>query len=158
MEAIVEEGEEVSLGGHLCYNTNDHNDRRATQLRCNSFQESSALHHYSSDRGFSSPCTLSPQESKKKIKYSLHHIDNPHEQYHNKDHGFCCPVVGKSIYKEEELDECHICLMEYNNNKNGTEKVTTLPCGHYFHSKCLKEWSEKSKTCPMCRCELKSFE
>ena len=27
----------------------------------------------------------------------------------------------------------------------------TLPCGHTFHKHCLKQWTKKSNTCPICR-------
>ena len=31
--------------------------------------------------------------------------------------------------------------------------VTALPCDsrHYFHKKCLEEWSRRSDVCPICR-------
>ena len=42
-----------------------------------------------------------------------------------------------------------ICLGEENLNK-------TLSCGHKFHIKCIKDWYNKgSKTCPICRAEIK---
>lgn len=32
-----------------------------------------------------------------------------------------------------------------------TEDITATPCGHTFHSVCLLQWLERSKTCPQCR-------
>jgi len=51
-------------------------------------------------------------------------------------------------YKKEEIHECSICL-EKIDEKN---KIKT-DCGHYFHKKCLKEWTNKSVgvSCPNCR-------
>ena len=41
--------------------------------------------------------------------------------------------------------QCTICL----------EKCTNkLSCGHYFHKKCISDWGERSRTCPICRNEL----
>merc|ERR1712032_66059 len=46
---------------------------------------------------------------------------------------------------------CPICMMEFD------AKVATLqtPCMHVFHSQCLKTWSKRSHSCPMCRADLK---
>ena len=46
-------------------------------------------------------------------------------------------------------DACTICLDVLNTNKY------TLICNHSFHTKCITEWFEKSRTCPMCRRVIK---
>lgn len=51
---------------------------------------------------------------------------------------------------------CIICMDELNiyesNYSNFTKrKPKMLPCGHVFHMNCLKNWMERSQTCPMCR-------
>ena len=49
------------------------------------------------------------------------------------------------------LDEvCSIC---YYNVKEG-EQVIQLPCRHYFHVDCIKEWLFKERSCPMCKQEI----
>jgi len=55
---------------------------------------------------------------------------------------------------EEALPEatvCSICLCEIEDG----EIVGDIPCGHYFHKDCLKEWLIKSNLCPFCRrCDI----
>ena len=44
-----------------------------------------------------------------------------------------------------DQNECIICfenLYDFN--------ISVLKCGHFFHSKCIKKWSEKNNTCPLC--------
>ncbi|KAL1531442.1 RING-type E3 ubiquitin transferase [Salvia divinorum] len=53
--------------------------------------------------------------------------------------------------KDKEKDQCVICCVKF---KNG-DKVTTLPCKHFFHSKCILKWLEMKKHCPLCQREVK---
>jgi hypothetical protein len=48
---------------------------------------------------------------------------------------------------------CIICAEAFASS-DGPEKAPLVikPCGHAFHSSCLKQWLAKSKTCPICRC------
>lgn len=50
----------------------------------------------------------------------------------------------------EELENCNdptciICREEM------VHSVKRLPCGHFFHFKCLKSWLERQQVCPTCR-------
>ena len=47
-------------------------------------------------------------------------------------------------------DPCVICLEKYKK----TDKITTLKCNHVFHHVCIVEWTQKNKSCPLCRIEL----
>ena len=45
-------------------------------------------------------------------------------------------------------DHCPICI-------ETMDTITTLDCGHIFHSKCINPWkSTGSRTCPVCRREM----
>ena len=44
-------------------------------------------------------------------------------------------------------DECSICLTEFEQD----ERVKALPCGHLFHSRCIKHWLGVDVRCPNCR-------
>jgi len=48
-----------------------------------------------------------------------------------------------------ECVECAICLCE----PAAGETVTTLPCGHEFHARCIKKWLDSSLegVCPLCK-------
>jgi hypothetical protein len=46
--------------------------------------------------------------------------------------------------------QCPICLVEM---EVGVEVVRT-PCGHLFHTECLRRWSRENMTCPVCRAGL----
>mmetsp|Transcript_24046 Transcript_24046/g.35785 ORF Transcript_24046/g.35785 Transcript_24046/m.35785 type:complete len:439 (-) Transcript_24046:274-1590(-) len=48
--------------------------------------------------------------------------------------------------------ECSICFLEHEVN----DRVTRLPCGHFFHGECINEWLKKRCTCPICRWELET--
>jgi hypothetical protein len=54
------------------------------------------------------------------------------------------------IPKSSEVVNCSICLDDCPVGTKSTK------CGHFFHSKCLKEWKKQSNgnTCPMCRVVL----
>lgn len=42
---------------------------------------------------------------------------------------------------------CSICFENYDTKSN----LCALPCKHKFHSKCIKEWLNVDRTCPICR-------
>ena len=48
----------------------------------------------------------------------------------------------------EKGDPCSICMDNYEE----LQKVTYLPCGHYFHTDCIRSWLTKGNvTCPLCK-------
>ena len=59
------------------------------------------------------------------------------------------------IIKYKELDnslenKCSVCLVEFQDDDN----VMILPCKHYYHTNCIKEWlKEYDYKCPVCRYE-----
>lgn len=59
--------------------------------------------------------------------------------------GFSSPHSAHHISPTNYV-ECSICLEKCANK---------LPCGHYFHKKCIADWKGQSATCPLCRMEIK---
>ena len=60
-------------------------------------------------------------------------------------------IVIEDINKLEEGNKkCVICLEDFVSK----EKVTALPCIHFFHTPCIKKWVLKENTCPICKFEL----
>ena len=51
---------------------------------------------------------------------------------------------------EEAPDECAICCTEV----APETRLKVLPCGHCFHSPCLRRWFQRSRCCPCCRAPL----
>uniref|UniRef100_A0A0G4FKG8 RING-type domain-containing protein n=1 Tax=Chromera velia CCMP2878 TaxID=1169474 RepID=A0A0G4FKG8_9ALVE len=43
--------------------------------------------------------------------------------------------------------ECNICQEDY----APSSMVLVLPCDHFWHTACLREWLGKSESCPICR-------
>ena len=50
-----------------------------------------------------------------------------------------------------EEKQCIICLGDYNNG----DELTTLPCFHLFHPKCINTWLLSKNICPVCKFEIK---
>lgn len=59
--------------------------------------------------------------------------------------------ITEEILSKIKTKECNICLDEY---KVG-DKISYLPCFHFFHYICIKKWIEKSKKCPLCNNVIK---
>lgn len=58
------------------------------------------------------------------------------------------PLVEVCSSEVDPSEECAVCLAEMGAT---VETVLKLPCGHMFHSECLRAWFERQPTCPMCR-------
>ncbi|KDO30612.1 hypothetical protein SPRG_04512 [Saprolegnia parasitica CBS 223.65] len=56
----------------------------------------------------------------------------------------------KDVHKEVAHRACSICLDDY----RGLDGVTSLPCHHTFHTKCITPWLSTNDECPMCRYTL----
>ena len=57
-------------------------------------------------------------------------------------------IDEKLIGDEEKI--CAICLENYCIGN----KIVYLPCGHYFHSSCIKTWININKKCPYCKNDI----
>jgi len=59
----------------------------------------------------------------------------------------------KNHTKIEVTDNCSICLSGFTENeKEENKKALVIPCGHYFHKSCIKEWLTKCYyKCPLCK-------
>ncbi|KMZ68568.1 hypothetical protein ZOSMA_237G00290 [Zostera marina] len=62
---------------------------------------------------------------------------------HLKHHKYTSSTVDTSQY----IEPCCICQEEYFEN----EDVSTLDCGHNFHSMCIKKWLLQKNICPICK-------
>ena len=50
-----------------------------------------------------------------------------------------------------DYNECSICLDPFNEDPDG--ELIYLPCNenHIFHAKCIKEWLQNKRECPLCK-------
>ena len=55
-------------------------------------------------------------------------------------------TINDEIIKNEKENICLICLDNY----SISEKISYLPCFHYFHSSCIKNWLKIKCRCPLC--------
>jgi hypothetical protein len=59
----------------------------------------------------------------------------------------CVTLERKNIVKKgskvNKIDLCSICLEK--------DKLCSLECNHYFHSKCIEKWIQRTNSCPVCR-------
>jgi hypothetical protein len=71
-------------------------------------------------------------------------------------------IINKCTQKEYKIENnnqnqnketCTICLQEFKNS----EKILVLPCKHYFHIDCIKNWFEKNLTCPLDNLSLRNL-
>ncbi len=106
---------------------------------------------------------IGAHDKKTRLKFRVFDIFNPKIEYHpiyvvdinlflcNELKTFKINKLIKNYYKDKEGDKsylekvCSICLDDLENNK------TQLRCGHYFHFDCIKSWTKKNGTCPVCR-------
>ncbi|XP_052246114.1 RING finger protein 215-like [Dreissena polymorpha] len=56
----------------------------------------------------------------------------------------------KRYSKEGNHDTCAVCL----ENFYLKQKLRVLPCGHYFHTKCVDPWLVRNHTCPLCKLNI----
>jgi len=49
-------------------------------------------------------------------------------------------------FKNKEEIKCIICLEAFSIG----DKISYLPCFHYFHSSCIKNWIKIKNKCPFC--------
>lgn len=59
-------------------------------------------------------------------------------------------VKSKKSNGKNSNDTCPVCLDEFKIK----EKIAVCPCQHGFHIKCIIQWLEHKKICPMCKARV----
>lgn len=62
---------------------------------------------------------------------------------------FLKKLKSSSNIKTVFTGNCVICLEPFEDKKDN--EVSTLPCGHKYHTECLTKWLTKENKCPLCR-------
>ena len=58
--------------------------------------------------------------------------------------------ITEQILNKSNTKTCVICQEDY----NITEKICYLPCFHFYHSQCIRQWVQTSNICPICKNEI----
>ena len=97
---------------------------------------------------------LEPFDNCTSINHSL--VSEPNNNNNNNNNN----NVNENLIEQENKDKEAISIEmqnmsndNINNKSNMTDnQISTLPCGHRYHVKCITEWMLKKKSiCPMCR-------
>ncbi|CAD8058247.1 unnamed protein product [Paramecium primaurelia] len=56
----------------------------------------------------------------------------------------------KQVPKHQLTETCCVCLVQFLKK----DQTRETPCKHFFHTNCLRDWTKKNTTCPVCRQEL----
>ena len=59
--------------------------------------------------------------------------------------------ITEQILNKLDNKQCLICLDNYEIG----EKISYLPCFHFFHFLCIKSWVQRSDKCPLCKNVIK---
>tara|TARA_B100001123_G_C15342604_1_gene1035609 strand:- start:5636 stop:6079 length:444 start_codon:yes stop_codon:yes gene_type:complete len=61
-------------------------------------------------------------------------------------------ILRRQKIEDEQIlnEKCVICLEDYQNDG----EITILPCNHSFHYKCMYQWIQKERSCPLCRMSI----
>jgi hypothetical protein len=56
-------------------------------------------------------------------------------------------TVDEKSKSPQDKNECMICMSNFTIG----EKVKIMPCTHFFHTACIREWFKANDTCPICK-------
>ncbi|KNC70977.1 hypothetical protein SARC_16491 [Sphaeroforma arctica JP610] len=62
------------------------------------------------------------------------------------------PLVVEKLPRAALVSTCTVC------KDDADTSGTSMPCGHIFHTTCIRAWLTRANTCPLCRAELPASE
>ena len=92
------------------------------------------------------PSELEQYNSNPRIRGTNRNINNQKITELLEDVEITEQVLNKNVSKS-----CIICMEDFEIG----EKICYLPCFHFFHSECIKPWTQKSDKCPICKAIIK---
>ena len=94
----------------------------------------------------------SNEEQQRRIREGRNRLRNMEKNRINENNNnkIVNKIETRRIVNVEKLTEdkklCFLCKLEFNNG----EKFFSLPCAHFFHAHCIRDWIERKRTCPIC--------
>ena len=96
---------------------------------------------------------VSPKiEEHKQMNRGAHSVTNTQTNTYTNSSNLGVQTRSMSESSDELISNCSICIDEIS-----IDKVARLPCGHYFHKKCIRSWEKTQKRarkpfdCPNCK-------
>ena len=82
-------------------------------------------------------------------------LENPFITENVEDHHEIDEIINylpSSVFKKDDKNnsKCMICLSNYQFGN----KISSLPCFHFFHLNCIKKWLFQQKRCPICKYDI----
>ena len=107
------------------------------------------------------PYPINPQKIERKegsdikcdidrLLQSNHELENKNKDIQTIINYIPFTIIQDKLKKLNDEPACIICLSDFEIG----EKVSSLPCCHTFHTKCLDEWIIKKQSCPICKFEV----
>ncbi|XP_065224120.1 E3 ubiquitin-protein ligase TRAIP-like isoform X1 [Planococcus citri] len=88
-------------------------------------------------------------------------LNEPEFHFERFDYTYPCNLIHyrsvelNCLPKMNVLISCTICQEDLFTGEDD-ESISSTNCGHVYHSHCLLQWMERSKTCPYCRTVLEN--
>ena len=77
-------------------------------------------------------------------------IEKNKNEIHIKNESLEEITINKKSIINLGKEKCMICLINYSIN----DKINYLPCFHFFHSSCIKNWIKIKTKCPLCNASI----
>ena len=77
-------------------------------------------------------------------------VSQPNRIATDNDINYFCTEETVTVDREESPDTRCFCL----DTPTIGDSVLTLPCSHWFHKDCIRNWLKRDKSCPICKKDM----
>jgi hypothetical protein len=79
-------------------------------------------------------------------------VSQPNRIATDNDINYFCTEETVTVDRKESPDTRCFCL----DTPTIGDSVLTLPCSHWFHKDCIRNWLKRDKSCPICKKDMDS--
>ncbi len=72
--------------------------------------------------------------------YNTYNQTNSNDSYYSSYDDILFEMIG-------DEKSCSVCLQDYNES----DEIVLTICNHMYHKRCINNWLEQNKSCPVCR-------